>query len=55
MKLEMDENDINNAETMQGGRNALLASRYRIVRQLGAGGMGAYGSPKNCLGKKLLV
>ena len=38
----MNENTINNDVTMAGkSERALLASRYRIVRQLGQGGMGS--------------
>ena len=36
----MNENTINNDMTM-AGRASVLASRYRIVRQLGQGGMGS--------------
>ena len=32
---------INDAMTMQGGENPLLAGRYQVVRQLGTGGMGS--------------
>ena len=34
-------NTINDDVTMAGGESALLANRYRIVRQLGRGGMGS--------------
>lgn len=38
----MNENTINNDVTMAGeSERALLASRYRIIRQLGQGGMGS--------------
>jgi len=36
----MIDNTINDAVTIAGGEGALLANRYRIVRQLGRGGMG---------------
>ena len=37
----MTANTINYAVTMAGSEEALLANRYRIVRQLGLGGMGS--------------
>jgi len=35
----MSENTINNDKTLAGGTEAMLAGRYHILRQLGAGGM----------------
>ena len=37
----MTYNTINDAVTMAGGGETLLANRYRVVRQLGQGGMGS--------------
>lgn len=37
----MTSNTINDAVTIQGGERTLLANRYRIIKQLGQGGMGS--------------
>ena len=37
----MTSDTINDAVTMAGGGETLLAGRYRVVKQLGQGGMGS--------------
>ncbi len=50
----MYDNTINNDVTI-AGRASVLASRYRIIKQLGQGGMGSVWLAKEFFGKKLLM
>ena len=37
----MIDNTINDAKTVAGGKDMVLAGRYHILRRLGQGGMGS--------------
>ena len=37
----MPQDTLNDAVTIVGGEHTLLAGRFRVIKQLGAGGMGS--------------